>query len=368
MGPLRLDPVRTLTRAARRFYYRLHAQGVPVVYDARYQHGLLGVPMDPLRGDKVLGTLEEAGLLSRKLLSEPRPASLHNLLRVHTPEYLQALQEPETLTRILGIEVPPDEVETTLDLQRLMAGGTIQATRLAMRTGGVALHLGGGFHHAMPDAGLGFCVFNDIAVAILRLRARGFEGPVLVIDLDLHDGNGTRRVFAADPTVHTFSVHNEHWGDTDAVESTSIALGAGVDDELYLQTLREALPPLIARLRPAARDLRRGHRRRARRRDRQLADQRRRRLRARPAGDVSRAHRAARLPDGGGARGRVRPQGLALHRALRAVARGGSGHRAARRRRRWCSSASAGSAASCATPRAWTTACPSRSTRRTSPA
>ena len=172
--------------------------------------------MDPLRGDKVLGALEEAGLLARDLLSEPRPVSLQNLLRVHTPEYLDAVQEPATLGRILGIEVPAREVESTLDLQRLMAGGTIQATRLALRTGGVAVHLGGGFHHAMADAGLGFCVFNDIAVAIRRLRARGFAEPVLVVDLDLHDGNGTRRIFAGDETVHTLSVHNEHWGPTDA--------------------------------------------------------------------------------------------------------------------------------------------------------
>jgi acetoin utilization deacetylase AcuC-like enzyme len=247
---LRLEPVRTLARATRRFYYRLHARGVPVVYDTRYQRGLLGVPMDPLRGDRVLGALEEAGLLPGGLLSEPRPASLENLLRVHALEYLDALQEPATLTRILGVEVPPEEVERTLDLQRLMAGGTIQATRLAMRTGGVAVHLGGGFHHAMPDAGLGFCVFNDIAVAILRLRARGFDAPVLVIDLDLHDGNGTRRVFAADETVHTFSIHNEHWGGTDAVESTAIALGAGVGDEQYLSALSEALPPVLTRFAP----------------------------------------------------------------------------------------------------------------------
>ena len=160
------------------------------------------------------------------------------------------MQEPDALTRILGVEVPPAEAEATLDLQRLMAGGTIQATRLALRTGGVAVHLGGGFHHAMPDAGLGFCVFNDVAVAIRRLRGRGFAEPVLVVDLDLHDGNGTRRVFADDPTVHTFSIHNDHWGDTEAVASTSIALGPGVGDARFLATLREALPPVFEAVQP----------------------------------------------------------------------------------------------------------------------
>lgn len=250
MAPVRNGPFRALARAARRSLYRLRARGIPVVYDARYQRGVFGVPMDPMRGEKVLGALEEAGLLSRDLLSVPRPASLQNLLRVHTPEYLHAVQEPEALFRILGVEMPPAEAEATLDLQRLMAGGTIQATRLAMRTGGVAVHLGGGFHHAMPDAGLGFCVFNDVAVAIRRLRARGFAEPVLVVDLDLHDGNGTRRIFADDPTVHTFSIHNDHWGDTEAVASTSIALGGDVEDALFLGTLRGTLPPVFEAVKP----------------------------------------------------------------------------------------------------------------------
>ncbi len=237
-------------RSFRRLYHRLSARGIPIVYDNRYQHSISGVPLDPLRGDKVLGALEEAGLLASRLLSEPRPASLLNLLRVHTQEYLQSVQEPEALTRILGVPISVREIEKTLDLQRLMAGGTIQAVRLAMRTGGIAVHLGGGFHHAMPEAGGGFCVFNDVAIAIRRLRARGFLEPILVVDLDLHDGNGTRKVFAQDPSVHTFSVHNDHWGETDALASTAIALGAGVDDATYLRTLREALPPVFESLRP----------------------------------------------------------------------------------------------------------------------
>jgi acetoin utilization deacetylase AcuC-like enzyme len=250
MAPVPLGPIRALARAARRSLYRLRARGIPVVYDARYQRGVFGVPMDPLRSERVLGALREAGLLQRDLVSGPRPASLQNLLRVHTPEYLHAVQEPEALSRVLGVEVPPAEVEATLDLLRLMIGGTIQATRLAMRTGGIAVHLGGGFHHAMPDAGVGFCVFNDVAVAIRRLRGRGFVEPVLVVDLDLHDGNGTRRIFADDPTVHTFSIHNDHWGDTEAVASTSIALGPGVGDARFLGTLREALPPVFEAVRP----------------------------------------------------------------------------------------------------------------------
>ena len=241
---------RRLFRGLRRAWLRLRARGVPVVYSPRYQQGVWAVPIDPLRGMKVLAVLDDAGVLSAGAVSEPRPASLQNVLRVHGVEYLRALQDGEPLGRILGAPVSRRDAEAMLDLQRLMLGGTIQATRLALRLGGTAVHLGGGFHHALPDQGMGFCVFNDLAVAIARLRARGYAEPILVVDLDLHDGNGTRAIFARDPTVHTLSVHNDHWGDVEAVADTSIALGADVDDGRYLATLREVLPPLVERFRP----------------------------------------------------------------------------------------------------------------------
>ncbi len=86
---------------------------------------------------------------------------------------------------------------------------------------------------------------------IRRLRARGFHDPVLVVDLDLHDGNGTRAAFAGDASVHTFSIHNRTWDDTPAVAATSLALGEGVTDDTYLAALREALPPVLRAHRPA---------------------------------------------------------------------------------------------------------------------
>jgi len=242
--------VRSWGRRVRRFWVCRRAKGVPIVYHVGYQKNIWGVSLDPLRGEKILLAVREEGLLRRQGVSEPRPASIENLLRVHTAEYLQSLQEGATLTRILGVEVPSAEAEATVELQRLMVGGSIQATRLALRGGGASVHLGGGFHHARADAGAGFCVFNDVAVAIARLRARGYTERVLVVDLDLHDGNGTRAIFASDPTVHTFSIHNAHWGDTEAVESTSIALGPGVEDARYLAVLRETLPPVFASFRP----------------------------------------------------------------------------------------------------------------------
>lgn len=241
---------RRLRRAARRAWFRAQARGMPLVYDARYERGVFGVPLDPMRGEKILASLDDAGLLAKRALWAPRAASLENLRRVHTDEYLQRVQEPEVMSQICGVAMTAEEAEAGVDLQRLMAGGTIQATRLAVQTGGIAAHLGGGFHHALPDKGMGFCVFNDVAVAILRLRGRGFAEPILVVDLDVHDGNGTRAVFADDPSVYTYSLHNDHWGPAEAVASTSIALGPDVDDTRLMEALEDTLPPVVKEHRP----------------------------------------------------------------------------------------------------------------------
>ncbi len=241
---------RGVRRQLRRLERRFRPPKVRFVYAPAYERLVSGVPMDPLRADRILAFLANERLVRRDEISLPRAAALKNILLVHSPEYLDSLQRPDALTAIMGVPVAEQDMEQVLDHQRLMCGGTIQATRLARSLSCVTVNLGGGFHHAGRDRGLGFCVFNDVAVAIARLRQRGFAEPVLVVDLDLHDGNGTRAIFAADPTVHTYSIHNQSWGPEEAVASTTIALGAGVTDELYLGTLLKTLPGIVAAHRP----------------------------------------------------------------------------------------------------------------------
>ena len=243
-----------LRRSARRFLRRLASRVRPlrvrVIYDAAYERAIAGVPLDPLRADKILAFLVDEGLVRREEISRPQAAALKNIRLAHSDGYLDSLQRPETVAVILGTPVSDAEALDVFEVQRLQAGGTIQATRLALASGAVAINLGGGFHHAGPDKGAGFCLINDVVIAIRRLRSRGYSAPILVLDLDLHDGNGTRAAFAGDASVHTYSVHNAHWGDTEAVASTSIALGAGVTDETYLATLIKGLPPLLDAFRP----------------------------------------------------------------------------------------------------------------------
>ncbi len=234
---------RSLTRPALR-------RRVGLVYDDEYQRSVSGVPLDPRRSEWILAFLAEEGLVHEGDIHAPRPASLRNLLLVHGERYLESLQDAGTLTRILGTPVSDVAAQSVLELQRLMVGGTIQATRLALVEGGVGVNLGGGFHHAGADRGMGFCLFNDVAVAVARLRDHGYREPVLIVDLDLHDGNGTRSIFADDPTVYTFSIHNADWGDVGVEASTSIALGFDVDDDTYLDALHETLPPVFREFDP----------------------------------------------------------------------------------------------------------------------
>jgi acetoin utilization deacetylase AcuC-like enzyme len=222
-----------------------------VVHHPDYAHTFPDVPLDPRRADRILTFLREEDIVRAESVTHPRPASLEAILRAHTPEHVASLDRVEVISQAMGAPLADRDAQAVLTWQRLAAGGTIRAARLALRTGRPALNLAGGLHHATPGQGMGFCLINDVAIAIMHLRHYGFDGPVLVVDLDLHDGNGTRAVFASDPSVHTFSIHNVDWEPRGGVASTAVALGTGVDDAAYLTALRETLPPVVQAHRPA---------------------------------------------------------------------------------------------------------------------
>lgn len=234
----------------RRFRRKWWWHGVRFVYHEAYGGSLDAVPLDHRRAERVLSFLADEGLVLREDIRRPRHPSLRNLLRVHDAEYLESLQHRDAMLRILGAPVNDDQMENVVEMQRMMVGGTILGTILALANRGVTVNLGGGLHHAHRSAGGGFCLFNDVAVAIVRLRAKGFSEPVLVVDLDMHDGDGTRSIFARDPSVHTYSIHAEHWSHPDAVASTDIALGLEVGDELLLGTLLKTLPDVVSSVAP----------------------------------------------------------------------------------------------------------------------
>jgi len=205
---------------------------------------------DQKRPFRILSYLQSRKLLKKGMLQRPRPVSLKRLALVHGADYLHALEKPGAMESVLGITLDQKSQDRFLSFQRMMCGGTVKAASLALKRGEVAVNLGGGFHHAMAHKGSGFCVFNDIAVAVASLREKGHKFPILIIDLDLHDGDGTRAIFAQDTSVHTYSIHNRTLDNEPALANTTIELGADIGDNTYLQALHESLPAVLEKVNP----------------------------------------------------------------------------------------------------------------------
>jgi acetoin utilization deacetylase AcuC-like enzyme len=180
---------------------------------------------------------------------EPAEAALEDLARVHTAEYLARL-ESGTLdaAEVRRIGVPWSS--RLWRRSRLAAQGTLEAARAALEDGRAG-NLAGGTHHAFADHGEGFCVLNDVAIAIRRLQHDGSARRALVVDLDVHQGNGTAAIFADDPDVYTFSMHGERNYPVRKMRSTlDVGLGDGVGDDQYLALLRQHLGRALAEASP----------------------------------------------------------------------------------------------------------------------
>jgi acetoin utilization deacetylase AcuC-like enzyme len=193
--------------------------------------------------------LKEKTLASEDLL-EPEAATLDDVLRVHTPEYVHAFVngtlERKAMLRI-GLPWSPELVRRAF----AVIGGTIGAAHLAL-VEGIAANLAGGTHHAFADHGEGYCIFNDMVVTMRRLRAEGKARRFLVVDLDVHQGNGTAALCQTDSEVFTFSMHGENnYPARKEQSSWDIALPNGMTDEQYLDILSVALPQILERVRPA---------------------------------------------------------------------------------------------------------------------
>ncbi|MDZ7631484.1 MAG: histone deacetylase [Gemmatimonadaceae bacterium] len=184
------------------------------------------------------------GYVNPATLHEP-PRVLHaDLHRVHTPEYVRGIEhgtlDPAHQRRI-GLPWSEAFVERAFRVVR----GTIEASEHAVRQG-VAMNLAGGTHHAFPDRGEGFCVFNDVAIAIRRLQALGLIRRACIVDLDVHQGNGTNAVFAGDESVYTFNMHGAKNFPFHKVNgSRDEALDDGIGDAEYLERLTTALPAVL---------------------------------------------------------------------------------------------------------------------------
>ena len=192
-----------------------------------------------------------AGVVPPERLHDPPRAPVEDLLLVHTPGYVEQVTAgtlPDAEQRRIGLPWSPAFVERAYRVVR----GTCEAAEAALQYG-VAMNLAGGTHHAFPHRGEGFCTYNDVAVAVRRLQRSGHVGRACVVDLDVHQGNGTHACFAGDPAVYTFSMHGAKNFPFHKVPGTlDVELDDGTGDEAYLALLGEHLPRV---LRDAAPDL-----------------------------------------------------------------------------------------------------------------
>ncbi|GAB4016302.1 histone deacetylase family protein [Spirosoma koreense] len=179
----------------------------------------------------------------------PAPVDDRWVLGVHTPDYVRALKtqtvDPKMMRRI-GFPLTPELVER----EWIITQGTIDCTQIAFREG-IAMNIAGGTHHAYPDRGEGFCLLNDVGVAAHYLLETGQASQILVIDLDVHQGNGTAVMFQHEPRVFTFSMHGrDNYPLKKEKSDLDIELPTGTEDEVYLNTLYDVLPDLIRRVQP----------------------------------------------------------------------------------------------------------------------
>lgn len=208
-----------------------------LVWSPKYQVDLLGHIFPVVKYRLTLEAGHRVGLVSEDdLVEAPRPAR-EDLLLVHAPEYIEDLENLNWTHRTQRAEMAL--TREIVDAYVYAAGGSTEAGKLALEDG-ICIHVGGGFHHAFADHAEGFCYINDVAVAIASLRRDGLATRVAVIDCDLHQGNGTARMFAGEPDVFTFSIHQEYNYPIKEKSDLDIGLPDGADDGVYLKELAAA--------------------------------------------------------------------------------------------------------------------------------
>lgn len=171
------------------------------------------------------------------------------VLTVHTAEYvrqLKALQVPAVMERRIGFPLS----ESLVRREWIITQGTIDCSLIALKDG-IALNIAGGTHHAFPDRGEGFCLLNDVAVAARFLLDSRFATKILIIDLDVHQGNGTAVIFQNEPRVFTFSMHGkDNYPLHKEKSDLDVELATGTTDAVYLNRLYDLLPQLVKEQKP----------------------------------------------------------------------------------------------------------------------
>lgn len=220
-----------------------------LIYHEKYDLNL-GAHVFPSQKFRLIAEgLRGQGVAGAEDFLAPQPAADEDLMRAHTAEWVSKMKHGTlTPSELMKLEIP---YSTELrDAVWLACGGSILAAQVALRDG-FGCNLGGGFHHAFPNHGEGFCAIHDVAVAIRRLQHDGAIRKAVVVDTDVHDGNGTAAIFAKDDTVFTLSIHQENnYPAYKPPSDVDINMWDRADDEEYLGALIPAVEDALERFQP----------------------------------------------------------------------------------------------------------------------
>ncbi len=219
----------------------------PVIYSDLYEVDIGVHPFPTCKYRMIRDELmENPGYGPDEFLVPPQPSAT-DLLLVHSPAYVDDLEKSLATPRTIRSELPinPDVIGAF----RLAAGGSLLAAGCAVREG-LGIHLGGGLHHAFADHAEGFCYVNDTAIAARGVQRDRAIDRVLIVDADVHQGNGTASIFVGDDSVFTFSIHQENNYPVKERSDLDIGLADGVGDDEYVAHLEKHLPVLRERFRP----------------------------------------------------------------------------------------------------------------------
>jgi acetoin utilization deacetylase AcuC-like enzyme len=222
----------------------------PVLYYSKDYEADIGPHIFPMRKYRLVkDKLLAMGVADPSDFVEPEPATVEDALLVHTRLYIAKLLNG-TLSPLeqATLEIPYSK--ELVEKFFLTAGGTIAAVRSSLERG-VGVNVGGGFHHAFPDHGEGFCVLNDVAIGVARALEDGLVERVSIVDCDVHQGNGTAAIFAKEDRVFTFSIHQEfNYPMIKPPSSLDIGLPNEADGPLYLKHLETGLDAAVRDFRP----------------------------------------------------------------------------------------------------------------------
>lgn len=221
-----------------------------IAWTEQYAHPLPpGHRFPMLKYDLLPGQLLHEGTIEAANLFKPEPLSEDIILDTHDQTYwhrLRTLQLTPSEIRKTGFPLSGELVAREV----IIMNGTVQAALFALEFG-IGMNVAGGTHHAFTDRGEGFCLLNDIAIAANYLLQQQLASQILVVDLDVHQGNGTAQIFRAEPRVYTFSMHGSHNYPLHKEQSDlDVPLPDGMEDAAYLQLLRWHLPRLLEQVQP----------------------------------------------------------------------------------------------------------------------